>query len=119
MGEEGRPQEVASRGILGSPPEVRPGQTDPSLLAKRLPWAFSLGLEKAPCAEAGAVLFAFQCAVGSTERQENASLHWPSGVQLAELQGSEAQISPAPLGCKGAGINRSGDFYFDNLSEIN
>lgn len=45
-----------------------------------------------------------------------------TGPQVCSLQnykGQKHRFHLLRLGCKGAGINRSGDFYFDNLSEIN
>lgn len=98
MSEEGRPQQEASRGIMGSYPEVRTRADRPISAGSA---SFSSRLGGSPlCREAGALLCCLlsKSAVGSTERQGNTYMSWPSGVQPAELQGSEAQISPAPLG---------------------
>lgn len=98
MSEEGRPQEQASRGIMGSCLEIRTRADRP--ISAGFP-SFSSRLGGSPlCREAGALLCSLlsKSAVGSTERQGNTYMPWPSGVQLVELQGSEAQISPALLG---------------------
>lgn len=120
MSEEGRLQEEeASRGIMGSYPEVRTKADRP--ISAGFP-SFSSRLGGSPlCREAGALLCCLLSSLLWAQQSGRETLTC-LGPQVCSSQNYKGQKHKSQLlrsGCKGAGSNRSCDLYFDNLSEIN